>query len=77
VTDADTQQWYVDDGPIRRTEFRFLLEGERVGARQAYDAGLLNHLFEADIEPIVQSTEDHIDAENAVIGKRPSVVRGG
>jgi enoyl-CoA hydratase/carnithine racemase len=28
------------------------------------------------IEPIVQSTEDHMDAENAVIEKRPPVVRG-
>jgi enoyl-CoA hydratase/carnithine racemase len=28
------------------------------------------------IEPIVQFTEDHMDAENAVIEKRPPVVRG-
>lgn len=28
------------------------------------------------IEPIVQSTDDHMDAENAVIEKRPPVVRG-
>jgi enoyl-CoA hydratase/carnithine racemase len=28
------------------------------------------------IEPIVQSTEDHMDAENAVIEKRPPVVQG-
>jgi enoyl-CoA hydratase/carnithine racemase len=28
------------------------------------------------IEPIVQFTEDHMDAENAVIEKRPAVVRG-
>ncbi|GAC1323163.1 MAG: crotonase/enoyl-CoA hydratase family protein [Mycobacteriales bacterium] len=28
------------------------------------------------IEPIVQSTDDHMDAENAVVEKRPPVVRG-
>lgn len=28
------------------------------------------------VEPIVQFTEDHMDAENAVIEKRPPVVRG-
>lgn len=28
------------------------------------------------IEPIVQFTEDHMDAENAVIEKRPPIVRG-
>jgi enoyl-CoA hydratase/carnithine racemase len=30
----------------------------------------------AMIEPIVQFTEDHMDAENAVIEKRPPIVRG-
>ena len=28
------------------------------------------------IEPIVQSTEDHMDAERAILEKRPPVVRG-
>jgi enoyl-CoA hydratase/carnithine racemase len=101
---------------------QFLLGAERVGAQQAFDAGLINYLFEMDefrertaevaqrlaglppitmrlmkkeislgrgidsfsaaldtysmIEPIVQSTEDHMDAENAVIEKRPPVVLG-
>jgi enoyl-CoA hydratase/carnithine racemase len=101
---------------------QFLLGAERVGAQQAFDAGLINYLFEVDefrertaevarrlaglppitmrlmkkeislgrgidsfsaaldtysmIEPIVQSTEDHMDAENAVIEKRPPVVLG-
>ena len=32
--------------------------------------------FYSWIEPIVQFTEDHMDAENAVIEKRPPVVRG-
>lgn len=101
---------------------QMLLTAANVDGAQAYEAGLLNYLFEdadlegdtmalaeriaslppitlrlikkelhlglgiADqraaldtysmIEPIVQFTEDHMDAENAVIEKRPPVVRG-
>lgn len=101
---------------------QYLLTAEWVDGRTAFDAGLLNYLYEAEtlrdeslalaaklaglppitqrlikkeinlglgigdlrsaldtysmIEPIVQSTEDHMDAENAVIEKRAPVVRG-
>jgi enoyl-CoA hydratase/carnithine racemase len=101
---------------------QFLLTADAVDGTRAYDAGLLNYLYEHDelgaetmaladriaelppitlrlikkeihrglalgefstaldvysmIEPIVQFTEDHMDAENAVIEKRAPVVRG-
>lgn len=101
---------------------QFLMTAEWVDGKTAYDAGLLNYLFEPGtlreetialahrvtglppitqrlikkqihlglgisdfvsaietysmIEPIVQSTEDHMDAENAVIEKRAPVVKG-
>lgn len=101
---------------------QFLMTAEWVDGKTAYEAGLLNYLFEPEdlrdqtialanriaglppitqrlikkelhlgqgigdfvsaietysmIEPIVQSTEDHMDAEDAVIEKRPPVVNG-
>lgn len=101
---------------------QYILAAEWVDGQTAFQAGLLNYLYDAEtmreqslalahrlaglppitqrllkkeiglgqgigdlrsaldtfsmIEPIVQSTEDHMDAENAVIEKRPPVVRG-
>lgn len=101
---------------------RLLLTAEHISGSQAYELGLVSHLFDDDtlveesmaladrvaglppitmrlikkelhrglgvgefsaaldlysmIEPIVQFTEDHMDAEQAVLDKRDPVVRG-